>query len=53
MDGEIKELVSIANLFELVKASVTKVGLEYMAPIEESRTDEIISEAINTSVKGS
>lgn len=51
MDNVIEELVSVANLFELVKASAEKVGLEYMAPIAESRTDEIISEAINCAFK--
>lgn len=52
MDDTIKEAVAIANLFELVKATTGKVGLEYMVPIDDSRADEIISGAINAAVKG-
>lgn len=46
MDKIIPELITVSNIFELVEATVVKVGLEYMAPIEKSRLDEIVSSTI-------
>ncbi len=48
----VEELVTTSNVFELVKASVEKVGLEYMAPVGPSRLDEIISKELLQVVRG-
>ncbi len=48
----IEELVTTCNVFELVRASTEKVGLEVMAPIEPSRLDEIISKEPAQVVRG-
>lgn len=42
----IDELVGCANLMELTRSVIVKVGLEYIPPMEPGRVDEIVSKAI-------
>lgn len=44
----IAETINIANIFEVTKAVIEKVGLEFMAPLEEAKQDELISKTILT-----
>lgn len=46
------DTITIANTVELVKATVNKVGLEYIAPLDPAIQDEQISKAITAQVKG-
>lgn len=48
----IQDTVTIANTVELVKATINKVGLEYIAPLPPAIQDEQISKAINAIAKG-
>lgn len=48
----IQDTVTIANTVELVKATINKVGLEFIAPLPAAVQDEHISKAINAAVKG-
>lgn len=48
----IQETITAANVFELVKKTFDKIGLERMAPIEPSRLDEIISKSIVAQARG-
>jgi osmotically-inducible protein OsmY len=48
----IQDTVSIANTVELVKSTINKVGLEFIAPLEQTIQDEAISKAINAVVTG-
>ena len=48
----IQDTVSIANTVELVKNTINKVGLEFIAPMEPALQDEAISKAINAVVAG-
>jgi hypothetical protein len=51
-DNLVTNIVTIANVIELVKAVVGKVGLEFQAPMDTSIEDEKISKAILARVKG-
>ena len=51
-DNLVTNIVTIANVIELVKAVVGKVGLEFQAPMDPSIEDEKISKAILARVKG-
>lgn len=48
----VTETVTVANVFEVVRHTMDKVGLEYMAPVEPSRLDEIISQQIVAATQG-
>lgn len=48
----IQDTVSIANTVELVKNTINKVGLEFIAPLPPAIQDEHISKAINAAVTG-
>lgn len=48
----IQDTVTIANTVELVKATINKVGLEYIAPLPPAIQDEHISKAITAVVRG-
>lgn len=48
----IQDTVSIANTVELVKHTIDKVGLEFIAPMEPALQDEAISKAINAIAVG-
>lgn len=48
----VAEAVTAANVFELTRCAIDKVGLEFMAPIEPSRLDEIISQQIVAATRG-
>ena len=48
----IDKIISVANTTELVKKTITKLGLEFIAPLDESIQDEKISKAIVARTKG-
>lgn len=48
----ITNIVTVANTVEVVKKTLAKVGLQYLAPLGESVMDEKISKAIVARVKG-
>lgn len=48
----IADTITLANTVELVKATVNKVGLEYIAPLDPAIQDEQISKAITAVVRG-
>jgi nitrogenase molybdenum-iron protein alpha/beta subunit len=48
----INNILTVANTTELVKKTIAKVGLEFIAPLDESVQDEKISKAILARVKG-
>ncbi|EJI5696446.1 hypothetical protein NFI00_000149 [Salmonella enterica] len=56
MDNKNETLVSnvlvVANVTEVVKRTVQKVGLEYLPPLDEAIVEEQISKAIVANVKG-
>lgn len=47
----ISDVVAIANTTELVKNTIAKLGLTYIAPLSESIQDEKISKAIIRKVR--
>ncbi len=49
MDNDvfIGNVISIANIEAVVNATIKKIGLEFMAPLEPAIKDEKISKAIN------
>lgn len=47
----ISDVITIANTTELVKNTIAKLGLTYIAPLEESVQDEQISKAIIRRIK--
>jgi len=49
-DNLVIDTISIANTVELVKATIAKVGLEYIAPLDNAVQDEQISKAIVAAV---
>lgn len=51
-DNEIIELVSVCNIIELTNSVLAKVGLEYLAPLENVTKDELISAAILKCTRG-
>jgi len=48
----ITNIVTVANTVEVVKKTLAKVGLQYLAPLSESVLDEKISKAITGCVQG-
>ena len=42
----IGDIITVANVTELVKHTISKLGLVYIAPLDESIQDEKISKAI-------
>lgn len=48
----LSNIITVANTVELVKQTINKVGLEFIAPLTESIQDEKISKAIVSRVKG-
>ena len=48
----INNTITAANIFELTKKALTKVGLEYICPLEDSIVDEQISKAMNERIGG-
>lgn len=48
----IEDTLTVANSIELVKATIAKVGLEFIAPLSSEIQDEKISKAITAKVKG-
>ena len=51
-DQLLANIITVANIVELIKQTINKVGLEFIAPLTESIQDEKISKAILTQVKG-
>lgn len=47
----ISDTVTIANVVELTKHTLAKIGLVYLAPLDESVQDEKVSKAIVRQVK--
>ncbi|ASU03438.1 hypothetical protein RISINGSUN_232 [Erwinia phage vB_EamM_RisingSun] len=56
MDNKHETLVSnvlvVANVTEVVKRTVQKVGLDYLPPLDEAIVEEQISKAVVSCVKG-
>jgi len=50
-DKLIGDVITIANTTELVKNTIAKLGLTYIAPLEESVQDEQISKAVIRRIK--
>jgi hypothetical protein len=48
----ITNIVTVANTVEVVKKTLAKVGLQFLAPLGESMLDEKISKAIVGCVQG-
>ena len=48
----VADTITLANTVELVKATIDKVGLEYIAPLAPAIQDEQISKAIVAAVGG-
>lgn len=48
----ISNILVTANVMEIAKQVIKKVGLEYLPPLEDSVVEEQISKAIVASVKG-
>lgn len=46
MKKVIDDTITVANIVELVKGTISKVGLVYIAPLPEAVQDEKISKAI-------
>lgn len=46
----IHNTLALANVAELVSRTMSKVGLEYIAPLEESVQNEQISKALNMNI---
>ena len=44
---DINQLLTCANVIELTKRTLTKIGLEFAAPLEPGVLDEKILKAIN------
>lgn len=42
----IAETINVANIFEVTKAVIEKIGLEHMAPLDEAVQNELISKTI-------
>lgn len=48
----LENIITVANTVELVKKTINKVGLEFIAPLSDSVQDEKISKTILQRVKG-
>ena len=49
---DLENIITMANVMELVKRTIAKVGLEYIAPLPEAIQDEKISKAITATARG-
>lgn len=47
----IHNTLALANVSELVSRTISKVGLEYIAPVEDSVQNEQISKALNANLR--
>jgi hypothetical protein len=48
----VADTITFANTVELVQATINKVGLEYIAPLDNATQEEQISKAIVAQVNG-
>jgi len=48
----VRDVITVANTTELVKKTIAKVGMEFLAPLSESIQDEKISKAILANTRG-
>jgi hypothetical protein len=48
----IRDVITVANTAELVKRTIAKVGMEFIAPLGESVQDEKITKAVIKRAKG-
>lgn len=49
----VRDIITVANTAELVKRTIAKVGMEFIAPLGESVQDEKIAKAVIARAKGS
>lgn len=49
-DAMVGNVIILSNVSEVVKMALTKVGLEYIPPVDSSEIEEIISKTINEEV---
>jgi hypothetical protein len=47
MDKDVSNVITVANMFEIVSGTMRKVGYEYVAPLSEAEEQEVISRQIN------
>lgn len=47
MDKDVSNVITVANMFEIVSGTMRKVGYEFVAPLSEAEEQEIISRQIN------
>ena len=47
VESKIPNVISTANIIELVKQTLNRIGLEYAAPLEEGEFNEVLLKAIN------
>lgn len=48
----VDNIITVANLFEVVSAVKQKVGYEFQAPLDEATENELISRAIKEKILG-
>ncbi|QDB70399.1 hypothetical protein CF8_0230 [Aeromonas phage CF8] len=48
MERAVNNIISISNIYELVSATMKKVGYEYQAPLTDAEEQEITSREIKT-----
>lgn len=47
MDKDVSNVITVANMFEIVSGTMRKVGYEFVAPLSEAEEQEVISRQIN------
>lgn len=50
-DKVISEVLSVANLFELTKRALDKIGLEVLAPLSDDEKNELISSILLAEIR--
>lgn len=49
---QVTNIVTVANIIEVTKQTLNKVGFEYHAPLEPSEINELVSKEVNKIIQG-
>lgn len=50
---QVTNIVTVANIIEVTKQTLNKVGFEYHAPLEPSEINELVSKEVNKIIQNS
>lgn len=49
---QVTNIVTVANIIEVTKQTLEKVGFEHHAPLEPSELNELVSKEVNKIIQG-